>query len=327
MALNRFLFTTAENISTIERTLGGAEDSLNSASDSLGDFASDMYDTAASPPSVGFPVGGLATSAVASAGSAVAGGFASVGQGVTGGLGWLFKKLKDNAKDVLFQEMYVNPDNFDTDITIPVSKVETVGGVVIHPWRPELPEITMSGVVGWIRDESILNSAVNNAIGGFLGGGTQEAVDGFTSAFSGFGGPLNSLGALQRFREEARRLVNSPRKFLQSLKDLVLSPMYYRAPGSPVEQYNTKRLVAFTKQFPDGISLEGYFTKFSIRESGKDPETLRYDINFTVTAMYPIGIEERIGQFIAPFYGTALEVSNVGGNLLNPVSNSFSTFS
>lgn len=323
MALNKFLFSTDENVEFLTGNLNRAASSTKSASTSLNNFSNDMFKKAGSQPLTYTNAGGSSVVALAPVGQSILGGFGWLGSKTVGGVSSLLKSLEQNSKRVLFQEMYLNPDKFDMSYTIPVSKVETVGGVIIHPWRPELPVVQMSGIIGWIRDESILNSAINNAAQAFIGGGgASGAASAFTNSFAAFGGRVSNLGALQRFRENARKLSNSPRKFLENLRAMVLSPMYYMSTSgnTQVEKFNGKRIVAFTKQYPDGATFEGYFTKFNINESGKDPETLRYDLEFVVINIRPVEIQERLGQFIAPFYGTALELGKVGGNIVNNIS-------
>lgn len=323
MALNKFLFSTDENIDYLQSNLNAAAGASKTASNSLGNFSNDMFKKASSQPILYNNPGGATSVALAPVGQAVLGGFGWLGSTTVGGVGSLLESLSKNASRVLFQEMYLNPDKFDISYTIPVSKVETAGGVIINPWRPELPVVQMSGIVGWIRDESMLNSAVNNAAQALVGGGgVSGAASAFTNSFSAFGGRVSNLGALQRFRENARKLSNSPRKFLENLRAMVLSPMYYmtKVGNTRIEKFNTKRIVAFTKQYPDGATFEGYFTKFDIQEGGKDPETLRYNLEFVVMNISPIGLQERLGQFIAPFYGTALEIGKVGGNVISNIS-------
>lgn len=323
MALNKFLFSTDESVAFLTDNLNKASSVTKSGATSLDNSSKAMFSKASSQPLLYNNPGGATSVALAPVGQAVLGSFGWLGSAGLGGVTALLQGLEKSAKRVLFQEMYLNPDKFDVAYTIPVSKTETAGGVVIHPWRPELPVIKMSGIVGWIRDESILNSAVNNAAQALVGGGgVAGAASAFGDSFASFGGRVSNLGALQRFRENARRLSNSPRKFLENLRSLVLSPMYYMATvgNTRIEKFNTKRIVAFTKQYPDGATFEGYFTSFQINESGKDPETLRYDLDFVVTNIRPIELTERIGQFIAPFYGTALEVGNVGSNVVSNIT-------
>ncbi len=320
MALNKFLFTSDEEIDFMTSSLKSASNSLNSASKSSDSFSKKMFDGETNPftsktPNIARNVGLVGTGA----GLYTAGAFGWLASKATGGAGSLFDTLSQNASKVFFQEMYVNPDKFNISYNIPVTKIETAGGVIIHPWRPELPVIQMSGVVGWIRDESILNSAVNNAAQALVGG--QNVGSAFTSAFAPFGGKVNNLGALQRFRENARKLTNSPRKFLQNIRALALSPTYYVPRSTPrIEKFNNKRIIGFTKQYPDGATFEGVFTKFNIDETGKDPETVRYDLEFICFNIKKVQIQERIGQFIAPFYGTAVEAGKVGSNVINNLS-------
>jgi hypothetical protein len=323
MALNKFLFSTDENIDYLQSSLNSYAKGSKKAANSLDNFANDMFKKAGSQPILYNNPGGATSIALAPVGQALLGGLSWLGSATAGGVGWVLEALNKIPPRILFQEMYLNPDKFDMSYTIPVSKVETAGGVIINPWRPELPVVQMSGIVGWIRDESMLNSAINNAAKALVGGsGISGAASAFTNSFSAFGGRISNLGALQRFRENARKLSNSPRKFLENLRAMVLSPMYYMTTvgNTRIEKFNSKRIVAFTKQYPDGATFEGYFTKFDIQESGKDPETLRYNLEFVVLNISPISLQERLGQFIAPFYGTALELGNITGNVFNNIT-------
>jgi hypothetical protein len=323
MALNKFLFSTDENIDYLQSSLNSYAKGSKKAANSLDNFANDMFKKAGSQPILYNNPGGATSIALAPVGQALLGGLSWLGSATAGGVGWVLEALNKIPPRILFQEMYLNPDKFDMSYTIPVSKVETAGGVIINPWRPELPVVQMSGIVGWLRDESMLNSAINNAAKALVGGGgISGAASAFTNSFSAFGGRISNLGALQRFRENARKLSNSPRKFLENLRAMVLSPMYYMTTvgNTRIEKFNSKRIVAFTKQYPDGATFEGYFTKFDIQESGKDPETLRYNLEFVVLNISPISLQERLGQFIAPFYGTALELGNITGNVFNNIT-------
>ncbi len=236
-------------------------------------------------------------------------GFQALGSIALSPIGFLLEKISKFAGEAIFQEMFLNPDKLDISYRIPNSKNETKGGVIVHHWRPEIPQIKMSGKVGWVRRASILDSAVNRAAEALVGG--QNVGTAIADSFGDFGNPLNSVAEFQRFREQSRALVNSPRKFMEDLETLALSPMYYIDPSTGVERYNSKRIVIFTKRYPEGAVLDGYFDDFRINETGKDAETIPYSFTFTAKNIRPLTFSERIGQFFAPFFGTAVEVANV----------------
>lgn len=324
MALNRFLFSSAENVYTIKKGIG----TVSATGTSIKDFGSTQIDSAKNKAA---SMPGTPSLANVGTGSLIGpqmilGGLATGVGAAVGGFGSVLDFIAKKATAALFQEMYVNPDSFSMGYVITNTLKETRGGVIINHWRPQLPQVSMSGVVGWIRDESLLNSAVNNFAKALVGG--QNAGKAFTSTisnnFAGVGSPFSSLGALQRFREKSRNLSNSPRKFLDNLQTLALSPMYY-FDDKGIQRYNTKKLVVFTKRYPDGAILSGFFNEFSFDEKGNDAETIRYSLKFVVTGIERVDLSVRLGQFIAPFYGalkdTTSAISGVGSGIGQAVTN------
>jgi hypothetical protein len=320
MALSKFLFTTAQNNDILLSALNASE----TASSKVG---KDLWSATKSlTKNVGSTFSGGTGNFFAGVGSAIAVPVTAVGSGVTGGFGYILKQLSNLADKSLYQEMYLNPDQIKITYRIPNSKKEMFGGVSVQHYRPELPEITMSGIVGWIREESRLDSALNNAAKAFVSG--ENIGDALKQPFKDIEFRAKSLADIKKFREKLRNVSNSPRKFMENLQRMALSPQYYIPLfGDRLEAYNVKKIIIFTKQYPNGKALEGYFTSFNVEENGNDPETLRYNFTFIVYNMTNIGLSERIGQFIAPFAGAGIDVSNKTGNLVssvvNPVTNLF----
>lgn len=315
MALSKFLFTTAQNNDVLLSALNAAGEASSQASSSLWDttkgLTKNASNTATGTASPGKFFGGV--------GSALALPFTAVGSGVTGGFGYLLKQLSSLADKSLYQEMYLNPDQIKITYKIPNNKREMVGGASVHHFRAELPEISMSGIVGWIREESRLDSALNNAAKAFTSG--DNIGDALKQPFKDIDFRARSLADIKKFREQTRNISNSPRKFMDNLQKMALSPQYYvPVIGDRLEAYNTKKIIIFTKQFPNGKLLEGYFNSFSVDENGNDPETLRYNFNFVAYNMTNIGLSERIGQFIAPFVGAGIDVAQKTGNAVSSVS-------
>lgn len=310
MALSKFLFTTSQNNDVLLSSLNVAQSASSSAGKSLWDTTKSLTNNASNTASGG------AGNFFSGVGSAIATPITAVGAGVTGGFGYLLKQLSNVADKSLYQEMYLNPDQIKISYRIPTNKKEMVGGVSAQHYRAEIPEITMSGIVGWIREESRLDSALNNAAKAFTSG--ENIGDALKQPFKDIEFRAKSLADIKRFREKTRNIANSPRKFMDNLQKMALSPQYYvPLVGDRLEAYNTKKIIIFTKQYPNGKALEGYFTSFNVEENGNDPETIRYNFSFVVYNMSNIGLSERIGQFIAPFVGAGVDIANKTGNLVN----------
>jgi len=320
-ALTKFLFTSKQNQTAISAAAAGARRGSASALGGVTDFASEGFSSAGDD--ISRPSGlGIATGLGIGAGTALGSGLGYLVAGPAWGLSRLVELISGTIGDkMLYSEMYLNPESLDIKYNIPTNKKETQGGVILHHWRPELPEISFKGAVGWIRNEAILDSAIDNAARSLASGGSSIG-DAFSEPF---GGDVSTAWtdmtesfdtiALQRFRESIRNLSNSPRKFLQEIKELALSPMYFESGG--MEIYNTKKIVAFTKQYPEGVALEGYFKDFHIGEAGKDAETIKYNFSFVATNLGVVTLMDRLGQFLAPFYGALRDTLSPVGNILS----------
>ena len=65
-----------------------------------------------------------------------------------------------------------------------------------------------------------------------------------------------------------------------------------------IEHYNTKYIKIYTKQYPDGMICEGYYTKFDVPEEGEDAQTINYSFEFTVESIYSVASQtEMVGMF------------------------------
>ena len=108
----------------------------------------------------------------------------------------------------------------------------------------------------------------------------------------------------------SNRLNNSPSLFLSRLKGTADEPMYY-IDKEGVEHYNPKYIKMFTKQFPDGIIYQGYFTTFGIIET-PDFETVGYDFVFVAEQATPVTLLQRV---LGMFSGT----TSIIGDAINIV--------
>jgi hypothetical protein len=90
---------------------------------------------------------------------------------------------------------------------------------------------------------------------------------------------------------------NSPRIFLQRLRNMAEESMYF-VDLNGVEHYNIKYVKVFTKQYPDGVVCEGYYTNFAVPEDGGDEQTVNYSFEFTVERMTSVNeLRNMLGMF------------------------------
>ena len=304
MALSKFLFTSSERKEALLAPLKSAGDVFSKSKKRTRSKLDKVYEIEKKyAPDEGNLEKFSASMALIGSGIMV---------GITSPLG-LLGLLGEYGGKVLYQEMYLNPDSMSISYSTSHSKKELLGGVVVNHYRTQVPIIRLSGAVGWIRLESRLDSAINSALDTLLSGGSAKKVGGaFANQWKDLSFKGNFLKNLKRTREQLRNVVNSPRKFMDELQHLALSPMYYRD-SRGIERYNLKEIVIFTKRYPNGAVLQGYFDQFSFEEKGKDSETIKYSLQFVALNIKPVGLAERLGQFIAPFYGVGLELGGIIG--------------
>ena len=152
-------------------------------------------------------------------------------------------------------EMWINPEKVAIKRQYQQKATHTAGAIVTFHYRPDTFKLSVSGVVGWI--------AINPQ---------EETTPLMTSLLESSTTNINK---------------NSPRVFLSRLRNIADEPMYFIGLDG-VEHYNTKYIKIYTKQYPNGVVCEGYFTSFNIPEDGNDVQTVNYDFEFTVESLKPM---------------------------------------
>jgi len=178
-------------------------------------------------------------------------------------------------------EMFINPQKVNIKQQMIQKKQHTARSIVTYHFRPDTYTMTVSGVVGWIlnpeypfKDEKEQNPF-------------------------GFRRPVKEWYDLidkNTFRTDPAK-DNSPRVFLKRLRTMAEEPMYF-VDLDGIEHYNVKYIKIFTKQYPDGMICEGYYTDFNVPEDGEDPQTISYDFVFIIERMVPVSELKKItGMF------------------------------
>jgi len=161
-------------------------------------------------------------------------------------------------------EMWINPQKISLNRDFLQKKQHTAGSIVTYHYRADATKMKVSGVCGWI--------AIN----------PQKDKD------------ERSLFSKNVFNIAKR---HSPRIFLERLRNIAEENMYF-VDLNGIEHYNTKYIRIFTKQYPDGMICEGYYTSFNIPEEGEDAQTITYDFDFIVETMMPVmQLKSMIGMF------------------------------
>lgn len=163
-------------------------------------------------------------------------------------------------------EMWINPSKVNLSRQFQQQKQHTAGSIVTYHFRPDTWEMSVSGFCGWI-------------------------------AILPFEQPQGLLTTSPKkiFADPAKN--NSPRVFLNRLRDIAQEAMYF-VDLNGVEHYNTKYIKIYTKQFPNGMICEGYYKNFNIPEDSEDAQTIAYDFTFTVENFAPItALQKMSGMF------------------------------
>ena len=173
-------------------------------------------------------------------------------------------------------EMFINPEKVSIKQNIIQKKQQTAGSVVTYHYRPDVYVMNVSGVCGWILNPQYpyKSEKEQNAFG-FRAQGAEYEHARYQTYLD-----KNSYQT-----NPAQN--NSPRVFLTRLRTIAQEPMYY-VDQDGVEHYNTKFIKIFTKQYPDGMICEGYYTNFNVPESSEDLQTITYDFEFAIERMIPV---------------------------------------
>lgn len=206
-------------------------------------------------------------------------------------------------------EMWINPMNVSIRDNFIQQTEHTAGAVVTYHFRKDLGIMEVKGVAGWVAIQSDLEKLQND---------TMSALRHPKSAYSN----IKKIGA-QSYKDikkkvfdnpfnnnsdKTNKLNNSPRKFLERLRDLAYEPTYY-FDREGREHYNAKYVKMYTKQYPNGVICEGFFKDFTIPESEDDVQTINYSFTFVIQNMEPVTLIQKVGGMFSPLGST------IGGGL------------
>ena len=175
-------------------------------------------------------------------------------------------------------EMFINPEKVAIKQSIMTKKQHTARSVVTYHYRPDTYVMSISGVCGWIiNPEYPYKNEKEQTPFGFRGNDPRASYE---------KGTLRNYLDKNSFQTNPAQN-NSPRVFLTRLRKMAEEPMYY-VDLDGIEHYNTKFIKIFTKQYPDGMICEGYYTNFNVPEGGEDVQTINYDFEFIIERMIPV---------------------------------------
>jgi hypothetical protein len=240
--------------------------------------------------------------------------------------------------------MWINPNSITIDFATNQTQVLTKGGYGWYHWQNVPPRVSFSGVSGWVYKEghdSLARKALNiltgqdeklqledfvspqlsNALSGFKG--IKQQANDATNAKKVGGLIKDTAYNLQRIEKalETPRTVlkNSARIFTSRLQRIALQPMYFNDTLLGYRRFNPKYIFIYTKKYPEGKKLQGFFPTFRIPETAEDPQFIRYDATFVVEK----GLEnEELDQssfrsFLKVVENTAAVVEDISGLFAN----------
>lgn len=234
------------------------------------------------------------------------------GTGLMGNLTNLITKglLNDTTQTVMsWYEMWINPASITINDRYIQTRQHTAGSIVTFHYRQDVKVLSIEGAVGWVQIESTSQNAQTGAFN-LLKGDTKSIKKGLRDTYGSYQqngvtdpaklraqlnswNPSNSEGIRLKSGRHANNTNNSPRIFLQRLKDLADQPAYYYD-NFGQEHYNVKYIKMYTKQYPNGAIIEGYFTTFQIPETKDDSQTVHYSFEYIVENLRPITVTQRI---------------------------------
>jgi hypothetical protein len=199
-------------------------------------------------------------------------------------------------------EMWINPESVIITQPFIQNKQHTAGSIVTYHYRKDVATMSVSGKVGWIAIQSVIEEARNSLFDATSQGINGKAITAFKKTESNFNGndpnsPLMQAIDPTKRNGSSSRLNNSPRLFLERLRTLADEPSYY-IDKNGIEHYNVKYIKIFTKQYPNGVICEGYFTNFSVQEASEDAQTISYSFEFVIENIKPVTLIQRLaGMF------------------------------
>jgi hypothetical protein len=206
-------------------------------------------------------------------------------------------------------EMWLNPESISIQDRYIQNRQHTAGSIVTFHYRQDVKVVEVAGAVGWVQIESASQNADNGAFN-LLKGDTRNIRKSLRDTYVSYTtngvvdqnklkaqlnqwNPSNSQSIRLKSGRHANNTNNSPRIFLQRLKDLADQPAYYYD-WEGKEHYNVKYIKMYTKQFPNGVIAEGYFTSFQVPETKDDVQTVRYSFEYIVENLRKITIAQRV---------------------------------
>lgn len=224
------------------------------------------------------------------------------------------QELQDNSN--LWYIMWVNPQKIDFRFTPRQTETFTKKGYGVLHWKNEPPVISFSGISGWLfGGELDVTTRTNISSAADVFNPNRPDVQNLqdpdlTQAFNhfkkgGFGEFVHGMEYLDKMGETLQTSsVNDPRLFVSRLRRVALQDKYYFNYSSGVYEYNNRQLLIYSKRYPEGRQLNGFFESFSIPESAQDPQYVRYDATFRVLG----GLEDEESsdnefRFMSKFYG------------------------
>lgn len=187
-------------------------------------------------------------------------------------------------------EMWINPQKVNIARQYLQKPNHTAGSIVTFHYRPDVYNMSVEGTCGWIM-KAPYEQGPNNL-------GFKKNKDNKWKVWN-----------KDKFMSDSTQS-NSPRIFLQRIRDIANEPMYF-VDLNGIEHYNIKYLKIYTKQYPHGIICEGYYKKFDIPESGEDAQTIDYKFDFTIESMKPITALQKM----AGMFGAAKGLGTVGSGI------------
>jgi len=207
--------------------------------------------------------------------------------------------LSDTYSSALsWYEMWINPQGVTIQDTFIQQEQHTAGAVVTHHYRKALGILNVKGIAGWVAIQSELELLRNQALGlmrnpkkaGALYGNVKK-----TGKDKFLANPFNSKNQ----KGNSNKLNNSPRQFMERLRNLAYEPTYYYD-SQGREHYNSKFIKMYTKQYPTGVICEGYFKEFVVPESEEDTQTIQYSFIFVIQDMQPVTLIQRVAGMFSP---------------------------
>ena len=207
-------------------------------------------------------------------------------------------------------EMWINPESVNITQPYQQQKQHTAGSIVTYHYRRDVANMSVSGKIGWVMTQSAIEEARNSAFQAAVLGvnaatgvpNTPNPLTAFNKTTNNFNwndpnSPLRQSIDVTLRNGSSSRLNNSPRTFLGRLKALADEDSYY-VDSNGLEHYNVKYIKIFTKQYPDGVICEGYFSNFNVPETQEDAQTIAYSFEFVIENIKPVTMIQRLaGMF------------------------------